>query len=1703
MPRQSVMVCLVCVVLFIINPLAKGAPETELRESVLLNDGWQIAVVSSLNQEAAEPPGLSGVKWEKVEVPYYGVWPYSWWQRELTVPDSMRDKSVKLRFAAVVHKAIVFVNGKKVGEHWGARMPFEVDITGQVRFGSANQVLVGVIDQYKAAKGGKVLGEGSEGFLGGSNGIWGDVSMVAYPKVYTGDVWVIPSVRKKSLGLEITVRNESKEAFTGEILNEVLEKGKSVKTFKKESFSVPASGSVVVKISYPWATPKLWSPETPNLYHLQAQIIREGKVIDQTQVRFGFREIWIKGDHLMLNGRRLNLRGDSTLPWSPDPIPSEIPNRIQSLKDKKGTKDSYRDTILFRKSLGLVYSRNHQHPAPPDYLDAADEAGYFVQSEFNWAWGHDCKNPAPSMENLERFGLPLYREWIRRDRNHPSVLVWSAENEYMLHHVYFHSNYVGAACNLLIRINEFINKLDPTRWATFAGDGCLGGSLTDDGSGGPGKTINWHYQRGLAQGFTLFPNTAYWLADPKDSPGWSRKKPVWVDEAMDGEFIERWEPLTITGGENVYKDPPPLGTVTWIPIHEKSGYVAQAYSDSIRMQLEAWRYLGVNWGNWNYWVRTSGYTGDPKQVVQRITVDSARSCAPLAVFVKEYDHNFYSQETVAREQTVYNDMFHDANLVLDWTLVDKDKIVESGKIPLSLLAGTSKRVDVTLHLPAVENRKVLVFRLKLQEPGTANRFEEEKHYTVFPKNQPSATTVARLAVFDPQKKSRRVLETLGQTYTDIADLQQISRETFDVLIIGKNSLPVVYEVPGLEPREKDKVLLKLLRKIEDFASSGGRVIVLEQENISPSFLSMNLKAKESATATMTFSIAPNHPAVKDLRPEDLKFWRGDHIVSSKPLLKPDCGSFTVLIESGTGAGLTVAPLMEIKKGKGTILFSQMDLEVKCGKEPAADILARNLVAYAAQYPEKALGRAGMVAEPASPMGSFFKEININPENLHGKLSQTNLEPYACLVFDGTDKKGSLEIQNNAGFIKKYLVGGGRMLIHNLRPGGEGIVELLTGTKLELQKIDQNDSTWKVENHPLLAGISNFELWYGEFANVRRVQGRKIIDAGWRVPKGQGAVLVEPGGLVVISCGSGQVVIDQILWEGTDEHLAKRKRYISTLLTNLGVNVEPKGTEKSLYPSNRLFTVDLRPYANMGFRDEVAGDGKGGWSDEGNNDLKYFPTGKQLLRGVLFDVIDPQTNNGKSCIEPFFMKDRTLRGIKVGKKLEALYFLYGGTYTTAGNGEEMAFYNIHYTDGQKIKVPIRYGMEINDWWSPAPQSERVKEAWQGDNGFRSPIFITFCQWPNPRPEKEISSIDLVIPPASPSRYGLIAITGVLPTQAAGKSIQLVPTGAVKNGRNIKVKGTEISYTREGNDLNIGDPKAEFNLAGSAETSSFTTLTFTAEFEEEGWINVGFISEEAKAVIATQPDQIKALKGINNYSVDLTSLKWRLFGANLQATLKGKVKILWISTSQRPGSPVRLKDATLTATGTALANDPCAENLRRLGRAILEYARDHDGRLPNLGPHTEYYPNGNPKNVFTDNPNLWSLQILKYLKLPKGNYSVFHCPQVQVNGKPLAPSDSTMTYGMVRQTQKEVNGGRQGRFLSEIENPSRHFLLVEPGSLGNVRTSLGNEVYYWSRGEGGTAILDSLRFSHNGKAYFLFVDGHVELLGPEDIGWPGKK
>jgi len=132
---------------------------------------------------------------------------------------------------------------------------------------------------------------------------------------------------------------------------------------------------------------------------------------------------------------------------------------------------------------------------------------------------------------------------------------------------------------------------------------------------------------------------------------------------------------------------------------------------------------------------------------------------------------------------------------------------------------------------------------------------------------------------------------------------------------------------------------------------------------------------------------------------------------------------------------------------------------------------------------------------------------------------------------------------------------------------------------------------------------------------------------------------------------------------------------------------------------RIFTIDLRPYCNMGFADEKAGDAQGGWSDEGRfNDMRDMPLGKQTWYGVPFTILDPAQNDGKSVIVLKGPTSRTMPEkvvIKVPpRKCRALYFLHAMAW--ARNGEA-GKYVIHYADSTTQTIPINVPVNCNNWW----------------------------------------------------------------------------------------------------------------------------------------------------------------------------------------------------------------------------------------------------------------------------------------------------------------------------------------------------------------------------------------------------------------------
>jgi len=168
-------------------------------------------------------------------------------------------------------------------------------------------------------------------------------------------------------------------------------------------------------------------------------------------------------------------------------------------------------------------------------------------------------------------------------------------------------------------------------------------------------------------------------------------------------------------------------------------------------------------------------------------------------------------------------------------------------------------------------------------------------------------------------------------------------------------------------------------------------------------------------------------------------------------------------------------------------------------------------------------------------------------------------------------------------------------------------------------------------------------------------------------------------------------------------------------------------------------VDISGVCNVGFRDEKAGDGKGGWTDQGANDLRGLPSGELVLRGVPFRVVDPKDNGGRSAV--------VLRGkgtahlpagatIPLGRKCRTLYFLHA--CASAGQQRSAGRYQLLYDDGSTEQAALRPSRDIFDWWQPEDHGA-VAVAWEGSNPERSTIGLGVFPLANPKPDRAIRAV----------------------------------------------------------------------------------------------------------------------------------------------------------------------------------------------------------------------------------------------------------------------------------------------------------------------------------------------------------------------------
>jgi len=404
-------------------------------DSKKINDNWKFNLQDTPD---AQKQAYDDSKWQSVNVPHdwsvkgqlsptlascTGFLPggIGWYRKSVTIPQSKTGEKVYLYFEGVYNRSEVFINGHSLGKRPNGYISFAYDATPYVKYGGENTISVRV-DHSQSAD--------SRWYTG--SGIYRDVWLVYSNPVHIAQwgVYAYPEVKKGTgtLNVEVEVENGSAGKSTLTVVNELISKdGKSVgKSSSKVEVAANKNGKISTKINV--KNPQLWDLENPNLYQLKTTVFKDGKQIDETVTKTGFRDFKFDPNNgFALNGKWMKMKG-VCLHHDAGVLGSAVPREVWETRLK---------TL---KEIGVNAIRTSHNPQAPVFYELCDELGILVLNEAydewefpkrKWleGWNYGTPGFEGTFDIFADYAEKDLEDFVRRDRNHLSVFAWSIGNE--------------------------------------------------------------------------------------------------------------------------------------------------------------------------------------------------------------------------------------------------------------------------------------------------------------------------------------------------------------------------------------------------------------------------------------------------------------------------------------------------------------------------------------------------------------------------------------------------------------------------------------------------------------------------------------------------------------------------------------------------------------------------------------------------------------------------------------------------------------------------------------------------------------------------------------------------------------------------------------------------------------------------------------------------------------------------------------------------------------------------------------------------------------------------------------------------------------------------------------------------------------------------------------------------------------------------
>ncbi len=357
-----------------------------------------------------------------------------WYKKEFSLEGSDKGKVISIEFDGIYNNSRVWLNGTFLGERPYGYSSFDYDLTPHLNYGGKSNTLLVKVDRSNYLD--------SRWYTG--SGIYRGVRLIKRSKTHIpkwGVFVTTPEITEEKASVKAAIEIISNRPATIELKGTILSgAGVAVASSSQEAF-IDRSG--IVHLDFSINDPELWGIDSPNLYTLELELVKDGDVIDGLSQSFGIRNVRFDADRgFFLNGENLKFKGVN-LHHAAGAVGAAVPI------------DVWRRRFEKLKSIGCNAIRTAHNPVDPKFLDLCDEMGFLVINEFFDEWD------IPKGKNLHKLGDNLapkevsrgyserFDEWaerdlkdcMRRDRNHPSVILWSIGNEIEWTHPYYSEAY--------------------------------------------------------------------------------------------------------------------------------------------------------------------------------------------------------------------------------------------------------------------------------------------------------------------------------------------------------------------------------------------------------------------------------------------------------------------------------------------------------------------------------------------------------------------------------------------------------------------------------------------------------------------------------------------------------------------------------------------------------------------------------------------------------------------------------------------------------------------------------------------------------------------------------------------------------------------------------------------------------------------------------------------------------------------------------------------------------------------------------------------------------------------------------------------------------------------------------------------------------------------------------------------------------------